>query len=143
MLVLVALNDFPWGYCSWGVLQRGVCMLLMQIWAVIGSYLMAVAMPQKINFTSNPGRVFLHGLRSSNTAFSSGLGLLVKQHVSVVLELKLVSYGKENLLQPQTKCFYSCPCFEMGVNCWKCGRLRCYYLLVSNGSSFFPAKRKV
>lgn len=104
---------------------------------------MAVAMTWKTNFTSNPDKVFLHGLRSSNVTFSSGLGLLVKQRVNAILQLKLVPYGKAKLSQPQTRCFHSSPWFEMGVNCWKCGRLWCYLLLVSNSSSFFPPRRKV
>lgn len=125
MPVLVALNDFslgiPWLGCAAAEGLHFANAELGSYW----DYLMAVAITWKISFTSNPDKVFLHGLRSSNMAFSSGLGLLVKQCVNVVLALMLVSYGKANLSQPQSKCFHSCPCFEMGVNCWKCGKLWC------------------
>lgn len=62
--------------------------------------------------------------------------------VNVSSELMLVSYGKTNFSQPQTKCFHSWPCLEMGVNCWECGKLWHCLLLVSNSSGSLPCKKE-
>lgn len=85
-------------------------------------YLRAVAMIWRTSFTPNPDSSF----PVWTVAFSSGLGLFVKQRVNDVSELRLVSHGKANPLWPQIKCFHSCPCLEMGVNCCERGKLwRC------------------